>query len=84
MTKLETIQILLGQNDEIVDMLAQTWSDEKVLKNWNYRDQTDNKGLRLIQKGNEFEIEFYVPLNDFFKAAWLDLASTNTNYKLKT
>jgi hypothetical protein len=71
MTKLEAIQHLTGQNNEIIVKFAQTWEDSKVVRLWNHLDQMDAKGLKIVNTSEgEFEIEFYAPLCDFFKAAW--------------
>ena len=70
MTKIEVIEHLIGQSDEMVQVFATKWSDEKLIESWNYRDRFDNKGLRLKKVDNEFVIEFYAPLCDFFADAW--------------
>lgn len=69
MTKLEAIQFLQGRTDEIIERLAAKWDDEMVLRCWNHNDQMDNKGLRLIKVGDEFQTESYAPLCIFTKDA---------------
>jgi hypothetical protein len=69
MTKVEAIQFLQGQSNDIIEQIANKISDEMLLNSWNHNDQMDNKGLRLIKVGNEFLIESYVPLCVFTKDA---------------
>jgi hypothetical protein len=77
MTKLETIRHLIAKNDPeimeiVIKSIMETWSDEKLLNAWNHEDQINLKGIRLVMIGNEFVCEFYVPLSDFFREAWMN------------
>ena len=65
MTKLETVEYLLGMTGEKVERVAAKISDERLLSDWNHKDQMDNKGLRLIKVSDEFQTESYIPLRDF-------------------
>ena len=71
MTKLEAIQFLQGRTDEtgVFEKIANKMSDEAILKAWNHQDQINNKGLRLIKIGDEFQTESYAPISIFTKDA---------------
>jgi hypothetical protein len=76
MTKLETIQHLLrGEESDKIQIMTPImlkYDDFKLLRVWNHHDQINNHGLKLVKVGNEFEIEFYAPICDFFREAWIN------------
>jgi hypothetical protein len=82
MTKQEAIQHLLIGNDpetmeEVIETIMEKWSDEKVLKVWNYRDTINKKGLRLVKIDDHFEVEFYIPLEILYSELWVDMLKHN-------
>jgi hypothetical protein len=76
MTKLEAIQHLLRGEDadktEIMIPAMLNYTDEKLLRVWNHHDQINKHGLRLVKVDTGFEIEFYAPIQDFFREAWIN------------